>query len=221
MLEEYRTLRDEIGRNQDHQHQIMNFAFVLAGAMVAFSAALESDKIKNLRAAAVPLLLLPPLFLLLAALYTERTQHIIDAADYIHVHLRRRVSEEVQSPVWRWEGYKADNFFAKKRRWPLLLDHCRWLVFVGPGAMSIVLYFLVAPWPPRLTPGVLGVLDILALGVAVSFMFKHNESSGVADAPGRESPEICPVCRVPHYEEDRQPTATVGSVSLSAREGLN
>src|SRR5947199_6999089 len=77
---EYDVMRGEIGRYQDHHKQIMNFTFVIMAAMFALvGGALGSDKVNPDKVS--PLLFaFPPVYLLLACLYSDRTLRILQLA---------------------------------------------------------------------------------------------------------------------------------------------
>src|SRR5438552_185425 len=67
---EYGALRQEIGRYQDHHHQLMNFAFLVIGAMFGIVAAAPgSGKVDQLRDIAAVFLFFPYLYAVLAVLY--------------------------------------------------------------------------------------------------------------------------------------------------------
>src|SRR5579864_7605025 len=87
VVAEYQTLRAEIGRLQDHQQQILNFGFLALAAVVAgFGSALAGPQHTSLAQALqdyhLLLLVIPLVYLFLAALFAERTIRIMRVGDY-------------------------------------------------------------------------------------------------------------------------------------------
>jgi hypothetical protein len=70
---EYNQMRAEIGRCQDHQKDLMNFAFVGLGAMFAFIGII-ANRPSNDRQFALLLLLVPILYALLAFACADRAR---------------------------------------------------------------------------------------------------------------------------------------------------
>src|SRR5216683_5223924 len=97
MLAEYKSLREEVGRFQDHQKEIMNFATVLILALATVTATLRENQ-PNLDRAI--LFFIPWAFFLLAAAYSERTAKLLLAADYIHNALRPEITRAIGADVW-------------------------------------------------------------------------------------------------------------------------
>ncbi|MFD4737714.1 hypothetical protein ACFWNR_15700 [Streptomyces virginiae] len=179
LIAEYEVLREEIGRYQDHQKQIMNFAFMVSAAMIALAQPLFSDtgpKGDDVRSI---LLYFSPLFAMLAGLYSDRTIRILRLAGYINNHLRRKLSSLVSMHLWQWEVYKTSRVRGG-HPFAYALDKIRWLVFILPGAGSVGLYF----WLGGNLSGArswfgLGV-SALGLAAAVLIMFLAEETKGVA-----------------------------------------
>ncbi|MFF4577618.1 hypothetical protein ACFY15_04315 [Streptomyces sp. NPDC001373] len=178
LIAEYEVLREEIGRYQDHQKQIMNFAFMVSAAMAALAQPLFNDsgpKAENIRSV---LLYFPPLFAMLAGLYSDRTIRILRLAGYINNHLRRKLASLVSMHVWQWEVYKGSRARGG-HPFAYTLDKVRWLVFVLPGVGSAGLYFWLggnlAGWRSRFGLAV----SVLGVAAAVLIMFLAEETKGV------------------------------------------
>jgi hypothetical protein len=164
---EYVALRNEIGRLQDHQKQIMQFAYLVLPAAATLVAAVLNLKpnLADVRQWAFALAFVPPVYALLAMLYTDRTVKIMSAADYLHSHLRQKAIAATGVYVWQWEHYQREARLFP--RWVLIiLDKLRWLVFGGPIALSILGLWLfwvrgvdTEPWRILvLLPGLIGLL---------------------------------------------------------------
>ncbi len=174
MLAEYKSLREEVGRFQDHQKEIMNFATVLILALATVTATLRENQPNLVRAI---LFFIPWAFFLLAAAYSERTAKLLLAADYIHNALRPEITRAIGADVWQWENFKR-RALTYDRLIAWLLDKSRWLVFVVPvlfGAM----FFTIKTWPPLGWNAPLITADLLALALAVYVMFIVDEASGI------------------------------------------
>jgi len=174
MLAEYTSLRGEIGRFQDHQKEIMNFATVLILALATVTATLHENQPNLIRAI---LFVIPWAFFLLAAAYSERTAKLLLAADYIHKELRPEISRAIGADVWHWENFKR-RALTYDRLIAWLLDKSRWLVFLVPvlfGAM----FFTIKSWPPSGWNAPLMTADLVALALAIYVMFIVDEASGI------------------------------------------
>jgi hypothetical protein len=190
---EYNMLRDEIGRYHDHQKQTMNFAFVIMAAMFGiYGAALGSTDTEALARVRPLFLLFPVVYTLLAFIYADRTLRIIRIADYIHNHLRLHANAVSRGQVWQWELYKRHTKLFS-RRIALVLDKTRWLVFILPSVVAIVIYLTAV--------GTIGEKEIIFTSIdgviticGLLAMFVTEETTGVrttrpvdlADAERRE-----------------------------------
>jgi hypothetical protein len=179
LIAEYEVLREEIGRYQDHQKQIMNFAFIVVAATLALAQPLFSDSSESGEGSRAILLYFPVIFAMLSGLYSDRTIRILRLAGYINNHLRRKLSSLLSFHVWQWEVYKRSRP-PGSHPFAYALDKIRWLVFVLPGAGSTGLYFWLGgdleSWRARCGL-VVSALSILA---SVLVMFLAEETKGVA-----------------------------------------
>jgi len=176
LLAEYRSLREEIGRFQDHQKEIMNFAYVVVLALATAAAAVH-DNPKLFR----PILFfIPWAYFLLAAAYTDRTLKILLPADYIHNELRHKLRDALGIDGWGWENFKRRaTVFDRQMVWTL--DKSRWLVFVVPAAFGAA-FFTYKSWPPTGPNGLWIAADLLALALGFYVMFIVDEAAGIYEA---------------------------------------
>lgn len=189
LIAEYEVLREEIGRYQDHQKQIMNFAFIVLAATLALTQPLFSESSESGESgegSRAILLYFPVVFAMLSGLYSDRTIRILRLAGYINNHLRRKLSSLLSFHVWQWEVYKRSRP-PGSHPFAYALDKIRWLVFVVPGAGSTGLYFWLGgdleSWRARCGL-VVSALSILA---SVLVMFLAEETKGVAT---RDEPSL-------------------------------
>lgn len=178
---EYNMLRDEIGRYHDHQKQTMNFAFVIMAAMFGvLGAALGSSDKEALQHVRPLLILFPLVYTLLAFIYADRTLRIIRLADYIHNHLRLKANEVCRGEVWQWELYKRHTQLFS-RRIALILDKARWLVFILPSVVAMVIYLVVGSVGH--TQIGFACLDAAVTICGLLAMFITEETTGVQTSP--------------------------------------
>ena len=158
MVAEYNSLRTEIGRFQDHQKMVMQFAFtILAGLIATVGAAVGSSNLGTIERF-TPLLsfvlgAVALSYFLLACLFADSIHRMNLAAQYIDTWLRPCFQEVTEVLVWDWEQFLAQH---RSTVWTAglntflhgLLDQVRWLVFMGPMALCIVAFVI--------TPSLLG-----------------------------------------------------------------
>lgn len=143
-IAEYNALRRELEIFLEHQKDIMNFSVLVFTAILGLFGILRTQ-IENediFRPASYVFLLFPWIFYLLALLYADKTVRILRIADYLQNHLRKRIIRISGELFWQWELYKMhESFPLKSRNLALLFDRTRWLIFMGPSVMSIILFF--------------------------------------------------------------------------------
>ncbi|MGI5225715.1 hypothetical protein [Actinoallomurus sp. CA-142502] len=177
IIAEYNVLRGEIGRYQDHQTQIINFAFVLGAAIIAFTRGLYGKSLKNDEALSI-LLYVPAMYALLSCLFADRAVRIVRLADYIDNHLRRKFSLLLGTGIWQWEVYK--RLRPRPQKYAFALDKSRWLVFFIPAIGSVGLYFWsgggLETW--RSWSGL--AISVVSLLVCLGAMLAAEETRGAA-----------------------------------------
>ncbi|WP_158711375.1 hypothetical protein [Streptomyces sp. NRRL S-1824] len=158
----------------------MNFAFMVAAAMLALAQPLFSGHSENTgRDLSAILLYFPAIFAMLSALYSDRSVRILRLAGYINNHLRRRLSSLISFHVWQWEVYKGSR---PRGSHPLAygLDKVRWMVFILPSLGSVGLYFWLGDGFRAWQEWFGIVVSVLSLGVSFLVMFLAEETKGVA-----------------------------------------
>jgi hypothetical protein len=138
LVEEYRTLRIEIG-------QRVQFQMLVMGGIVALSTVLIPIAVDRVHTGNVtPLLAAPIVFAVTAWLYFEQDIFITQAASYLNqdlaVAVRSRLSPDRSDYVMRWERRRNEMLFSTKRLRRLmdLMFGFRLLATLGPGATSFV-----------------------------------------------------------------------------------
>jgi hypothetical protein len=158
LVAEYNSLRTEIGRFQDHQKMVMQFAFtILAGLIATVGAAVGSSNLGTIERF-TPLLsfvlgAVALSYFLLACLFADSIHRMNLAAQYIDTWLRPCFQEVTEVLVWDWEQFLAHH---RSTVWTAglntfvhgMLDQVRWLVFMAPMALCIVAFVI--------TPSLLG-----------------------------------------------------------------
>jgi hypothetical protein len=197
MTAEFTTLREEIGRHQDHQRDLLNQTFLAVAAMFSVAgAALASDDRTVRLATTFALLFFPWAFVMLACLYADRTIRLLACADYIHNILGERARAILGSAdVWQWERYKQaihngeiPCVRGQPRVLARLVDGLRWIIFAGAGAIATLL-FLVISSARYEGPGTGIVLDLplwvallvglLPVAIVIRVFASLQETSGV------------------------------------------
>jgi hypothetical protein len=180
-IAEYYVLRREIDIYHEHQKEIMNFLFLTLVAMISLFGIIQTEKISQF--VSYVYLLFPLIFCLLTLLYTDRTVRILRIADYIHNYLRKRVAEVCGESVWQWESYKSRTPLIEKKL-ALVLDRTRWLVFIFPSVLAIVLFWFLSHDDAYLVGNILTILPLLlldfaVLAVSIWAMFLVEETTGI------------------------------------------
>jgi hypothetical protein len=192
-IAEYNSLRCEIGRLQDHQKQLVQFALLILVAPASALAALGSNRVL----AQLLLLVLPILYATLGIMYSERTAKILVAADYIDRRLRPELVAVVGSnfKLWEWEDHRRHNALYN-RGLLRLLDVARWLVFLLPAGSCLAAYgYLVRAQIPTLlnpTPARLFQLLLALIGFGLNLFvvwtaLQFPECRGIPQRPSDES----------------------------------
>ncbi len=187
VVAEYQTLRVEIGRFQDHQQQTLNFGFLVLAAIVAGLGSVLAGSahplVQVLRDYHLVFLVVPLIFLFLGALFAERTIRIMRVGDYLDREVRQLVKEVLNKDVLRWEDHRRSPRLFAKRVFRVislgrLLDIVRWVGFIGPIGLSLILLSIAQP-QLEVNEWFLLALDVIALGITCMFAVKIDESSGV------------------------------------------
>ena len=179
IIAEYTVLRGELSLYHSHQKQIMNFVFVLFAAFISILGSDIHANSKSIVNYQIILLTTPFIFLVLAFLYADRTVRIIRIADYIHNHLRKSLIKNLNYDLWNWENYKAETQIFN-RKLTLFLDKMRWLVFILPSIVSLVIYLKIVPNPYiDIQTGVMFSVSIMAIFFNLLVMFITEETKGI------------------------------------------
>lgn len=186
-IAEYNALRREIDTYHRHKKEIMNFTFIVLGAMLSIvSAIILSEDANKTSSIAFIFLLFPFFYLLLSLLYTDRTIRIITVADYINNYLRKEVSKVLGHIVWQWEAYKTwgtsdvkTPIFNTNLR--LILDRIRWFFFIIPSLLSLGLFFYYLPASIEIFHIIFIIFDIFIILIGILVMFVTEETTGVKD----------------------------------------
>jgi hypothetical protein len=189
MNAEYTALRQEIGRCQDHQKDMMNFAFVLLGATFALIGVTSQLSEPDRRDVGTILLLVPVIYALLACASADRARRMIDLASYLHYDLGRRVRAISGYELWRWETFKSERYDHLHRTFKLQakgLDKARWFIFVLPSLVALFAYFELAGSPSGLSLGLV-CLDAILVVVSIRVLLLTEETSGLRNEQGGDS----------------------------------
>jgi len=177
IIAEYNILRSELTLYHEHQKELINYSlFTIFGLLGALLPVVTSGKQKDY---AFVILFASPIIAVLGLMYTDRTIRILRIAHYIHNYLRPKACSLIGSKIWQWEIYKryASPF---PKQVSILLDRVRWILFVLPGILSIILFVILknpVPWNPvEIALFVIAVVSPLSvLGVSIIV----EETSGI------------------------------------------
>ncbi|MFA4849957.1 MAG: hypothetical protein WC626_09550 [Methanoregula sp.] len=183
-IEEYKALRGEIDIYHDQQKDIINFLFIVFAIMLgipALSINLPSTEGANFMfKVSFIFLIFPILYALLTFLYTDRTIRILRIADYLHNFLRIKVIRIFKMYVWQWETYKSHAPPLINRNVALFLDRTRWLIFVLPSIIALILYFVFSNAPGfDFKDRVLIGFDVILIFSSLVTMFIVEETKGI------------------------------------------
>jgi len=139
LMEEYRSLRSEIGQRVQNQLYIIGGNLALISALLGILA--KSFCIQNLTF----ILLTPMVFFAITWLYFEQDVFLTQAATYLHQHLRpiilRRIAEEAAGTegelvIMEWEKFRNEVLFRRTRNrvFLQLMVIFRLFATLGPGA---------------------------------------------------------------------------------------
>ena len=118
LMEEYRSLRSEIGQRVQNQLYIIGGNLALISALLGIMA--KSFSIQNLTF----ILLTPMVFFVITWLYFEQDVFLTQAAMYLHQRLRpiilRRIAEEAacaegELVLMEWEKFRNEVLFRRTR----------------------------------------------------------------------------------------------------------
>jgi hypothetical protein len=190
LVAEYTSLREEIGRHQEHQKEILQFGYAILPITGTIAVAILGRSTADLRPYTFGLLAFPLIYGLLAALFTDRTFRLMWVGDYLHNHLRPRMVAALGLNVWQWEEYRrTSRWFGRPA--VMLLDKARWLAFIGPSLGCLLAFVVVTglkvPWWQEAW----FVIDVIVffLTVWLAFFFVH-EAAGVPDRDEPQLPEL-------------------------------
>jgi hypothetical protein len=181
-MAEYGALRREIEISATHQKDMMNFSILTFTAMVGLFGVPKAQETSQ--SLSYVYLLFPWVFYLLLLQYADKTIRILRVADYIQNNLRRKVIETCGEYFWQWEIYKSyESYPLTSKKLALLLDKSRWLIFIFPSIISIVLFltaFEDAKNVFRHTIVLLLIADVVALFIISLWVIpKLDETMGV------------------------------------------
>ncbi len=138
LIEEYRSLRHEIG-------QRVQFQLLVMGGIIALSTALIPVAIDHVDTTNVTLLLAAPVvFAITAWLYFEQDIFITQAATYLNQDLAGAVRSRLPTPqahnVMQWEIRRGKMLFSTRasRRLIDVMFGFRLIATLGPGATSFI-----------------------------------------------------------------------------------
>src|ERR1700722_14717618 len=142
MIEEYKTLRDEIARFLKQQKQTI-IGSVATGAIALFAGTLKTDP-PNITDHPY-LLLFPPLILApLGILFFETEISIYNAGYYLGVKLKRTLQKTYPKMrgAWEWENFRAGGLDGKTR----LVDKpwSQWILFLYPCYGLLLCYVVLS-----------------------------------------------------------------------------
>jgi len=185
MIAEYTAIRQEIGRCQDHQKDMMNLAFVLLGGTLGLIGTVAGTEGAD-RDLAVIFLLVPVLYTLLACTCADRARRMIDLACYLHYDLREKAKAAAGgTELWRWEAYKTD-VYDKSNKWfqrrARVLDKARWLAFIVPSVLALGAYWVLAGFPTG-AKLFLAIVDVLLIALSFYVLLLAGETAGIRDDP--------------------------------------
>jgi len=189
LIAEYASLRDEIGRHQHQQKEIMQFGYAVLPVAAVIAVAIVGQAPDRLRAYAFGLLVFPLIYGVLAAIYTDRTFRLMWVGDYLHNHLRPQICKLLQLNIWQWEEYRRRTTLFNRIA-VSVLDRSRWLVFIGPSLGCIIAFMIIAgpsagPWLELWLVG-----DVLIFGTSIWAMLFVNEVGGVPDGTRLQLPDL-------------------------------
>jgi len=202
MMEEYKTLRDEVGRTPVLRLQILSIGMASAALLVAGAvSAITVGKAMILPG--LVLLLIVPIICWTAfhSWLTEATRG--RRASFYLRGIERRVNSELNDRVLAWEEELRESCDPQMR---LFRGHywSVWGVFSLTGALSgaIGAYFVTSGFwyryfPMSILPGILGAIVVLgAAGVVSAFSVPRVVDFKQWDEPGHHWPPALPWRRV-------------------------
>jgi hypothetical protein len=181
LTNEYRALRDEIGRLIEHEKGLVDLSFVVLGAVLALIGTLLRQDGANENAARI-LLFVPVLYLLFALSAAEQTRRLMQIARYIRHDLTPRAEALTDGlELWRWEDYKAAEYRrlpsrGRARVW--ILERSRWMAMTVPGITALVAFGALVGYEDGATRVIL-VIDVLILLVQVGVLMRTTEAPGL------------------------------------------
>jgi hypothetical protein len=147
MNSEYTAIRWEIRTASEHQRVIVQLGItIFAGVLTLVGVGAQATG--NTRNSIGEVLLLVPLaYVVLALSAADAGRRIVMMACYLHYDLRERLEDILNgAEIWRWEDY-VESYIKRQRRtnrWTIILiDKCRWLIFIFPSVVSIIAAWLI------------------------------------------------------------------------------
>ncbi len=213
-IAEFNALRRELEIFIDHQKEITNFSILAFTAIVGAFGIIKGGKASLSLSpyTAHVYLVFPWIFYLLALLYADKTVRILRVADYLQNHLRKKIIRICGEYFWQWELYKmSESFPLSSRNVALRFDKSRWLIFIGPSLISIILFFSLYENIMKLSDDIIAKLLLGANAVAMIIIYEWiilrlEETMGVGS---RENVE-----NLDKYEKNKQDEVDFDIVSI-------
>ena len=177
-IAEYNALRREIDLYHQHQKRIMQFMIVILTTLLGILGSQSSRTIASLQPLLPAFLLFPLIFTLLSLLYLDRTIRIIRIADYLHNHLRNNVEEITAANIWQWEIYKSHTELFD-RRVALILDRVRWMMFVIPSILCVMIFIFFDTNPLEQIDLLMYVFNFILILISLIAMWVAEETTGI------------------------------------------
>jgi predicted negative regulator of RcsB-dependent stress response len=184
LVAEFDALRREIEILIEHQKEIMNFSILILTAMAGLFGIIETKT--GLDSLSYVFLLFPWIFFLLMLLYADKIVRILRVADYLHNYLRKRIIEICGENFWEWELYKSHES-SFKIDLALTLDRIRWIIFIVPIILSLVIFYVLSLGQDHFRIALL-VMDIIAIVIGLAIVAKWviiplEETEPIKDRP--------------------------------------
>jgi hypothetical protein len=181
LMSEYESLRREIDIYHEHQKEFMNFNIILTIGMLSLLGAFLTLPPGRSSSLNFTFLLFPIIFMLLSLFYTDRTVRIIRIADYLHNYLRPKANLFTGQKILQWELYKRHTRIFH-RGFTLFLDRARWMTFIFPSILAVVVFCILKITSWTSLEIVLISLDAIAIATSFAVMFMTEETSGILSA---------------------------------------
>jgi len=163
LIEEYRTLREEIITRLTNQQQIVNFAIALIAAFFAISQLLpRNENIQSLLSSLRPIYPLISLFFsAFALMYIEHDAMMATLGSYISFYLRPQMEDIIKKAgvssqkVWQWDEFRSEKHFRSFKSAPhfYLMAASRYAITIIPSVGSLIYYWNLRDSSTNITLG--------------------------------------------------------------------